>query len=383
MIYSVNYNDLSAQINVWDFARYLKSTGWIEIKRKNPYIKPFQLKNSLGFFQITLPVDKSLSDYKYAMYSSVETLAKAEGKPIEKVLLYLLNPNTDIVKIRYDSYNVEPGNIMLDDAIKLFDNAKRLIAATALDVLQPKKYHIGRSEEAVQKFISSCKFGQTEIGSYIVSVVCPFAEINNDEEYQQLSLFSEEEQCANSFTRKVTTKFFENVETIKAKIDSGSFMDLVTHFDEYKISANFLEALNGINGNSGDDKVEFYAEWSPVVRQRIHFSSSVVFTREYNLPIKSTINALKETCEKREEIVGRVSRLMSEPIPEKRQGGQATISYISLNNRSQSVTAELGNSDYDKAISAHQLGKYVRIVGTIVKHGNRSTIICDDFDIID
>lgn len=54
-------------------------------------------------------------------------------------MLYLLNPNTDILKIRLDKKEVESGNIMFDDAIQLFDNAKKLIAATALDVINPKK----------------------------------------------------------------------------------------------------------------------------------------------------------------------------------------------------------------------------------------------------
>jgi len=167
------------------------------------------------FEQVTIPLDKKLRDYKNAMYDSVCKIAYVEKKSVEQLMLYLLNPNTDILKIRLDKKEVESGNIMFDDAIQLFDNAKKLIAATALDVINPKKIHYGRIDEPVHKFLSQCRFGQTEIGSFVVSVVCPFAELSETEGYRQLSIFSDEEQCANSLTRKVTNRLMTNVATIK------------------------------------------------------------------------------------------------------------------------------------------------------------------------
>lgn len=72
----------------------------------------------------------------------------------------------------------------------------------------------------MSQFINNCKFGQTEIGSYVVSVVCPFAELDDAEGYKQLSIFSEEEQCADSLTRKVTNRIMSNVSFIKNTIDA-------------------------------------------------------------------------------------------------------------------------------------------------------------------
>lgn len=45
---------------------------------------------------------KKLHDYKKAMYQAVVTVAEAEHKSVEQVMLYLLNPNTDILKIRLE-----------------------------------------------------------------------------------------------------------------------------------------------------------------------------------------------------------------------------------------------------------------------------------------
>lgn len=83
-------------------------------------------------------MEQSLSDYQEAMYTAIETVAFVEGQSAEQLLLFLLNPNTDILKIRLDRSDVEAGNILFDDAIRIYENAKKLIAATAQDILHPK-----------------------------------------------------------------------------------------------------------------------------------------------------------------------------------------------------------------------------------------------------
>ncbi|WP_333888242.1 hypothetical protein [Clostridium sp.] len=93
-----------------------------------------------------------------------------------------------------------------------------------------------------------------------MSVVCHFVEISDKEGYRQLSIFTDEETCDNSLTRKVTNKLMENIYTIKKKIDDGESDSLVAESEEKQISANFYEALNGLNFNSDSVIVEFTAD---------------------------------------------------------------------------------------------------------------------------
>ena len=257
MIYSVNFMDLTEKISPLAFAKYLKDMGWEPFQSKRQYIKIFQYEKNDDFFQVIIPTEKKLNDYKEAMYKAVVTVAKVENKSVEQVLLYLLNPNTDILKIRLEKKDVEAGNILFDDAIRMYESAKKLLAATALDILHPKKYHQGRMDDCVLEFLSSCRFGQTEIGSYVVSVVCPFAELDENEDYKQLSIFSDEEQCANSLTRQVTSRVMKNISFIKNQIDNGEMDKLILQDGDKIISANFYEALGGLNLDSNGADVEF------------------------------------------------------------------------------------------------------------------------------
>jgi len=383
MIYSVNFVDMAEKINYFAFCKYLQNTGWRTIVTKRTSTKIFQIQCNSNLYQITIPIDKSLVDFKIAMYNAVETLALVENKSIEQVMLYLLNPNTDIIKIRLDKKDVETGNILFDDAIKLYDNAKKLLAATALDILNPNKLHCGRLDDVVQKFLAQCRFGQTEIGSYVVSLVCPFAEINEEDGYKQLSLFSDEEKCANSLTRQVTNKLFANIYTIKSIIDSGKEQSFADDYNSHNISANFLEALNGLNLDSEETLVEFKAEWSPVVKKNQFELSDISITNDYYQPISAIIDKMKEQTPSTKEIVGRIKKLEAFPVADERKTGNVTISYIDDDSKSHTVKTTLEKLDYDKAIEAHQIGKYVKAVGEINQSGRKLTLICSSFSIID
>ena len=381
MTYSVNYLDLTEKISPLAFAKYLKDTGWALFQTKRESIKIFQFERNDDFFQVIIPMERRLNDYREAMYKAVETVAKVEAKSIEQVMLYLLNPNTDILKIRLENKDVEAGNILLNDAICVYENAKRLLAATALDVLHPKKYHQGRMDDCILKFLSNCRFGQTEVGSYVISVVCPFAELDENEDYKQLSIFSDEEQCANSLTRKVTSRVMENISLIKSHIDNGELDKLILQNEDRIISANFYEALGGLKPDSDGADVEFIAEWSPIVKNVSNVRSRVMLTHDYYQPIETAIGKLKGEANKLTKIVGRIKILNSSPDAQKRKKGKITVVYLDQDDKRKTVTVNLNKNDYDKAITAHERGYYVEIVGEMV-YGKKTPMSCESFVII-
>ena len=363
MIYSVNFVDMTLKLNPLAVTKYLSETNWELYPIKRNDIKIFQYKKEDLFEQVTIPLDKKLRDYKNAMYDAVCKIAYVEKKSVEQLMLYLLNPNTDNLKIRLDKKEVESGNIMFDDAIQLFDNAKKLIAATALDVINPKKIHYGRIDEPVQKFLSQCRFGQTEIGSYVVSVICPFVDFPKTEGYKKLNAFFDEEQYAYSLTREVINRLMTNVATIKQKIDDGNLESLANY--DSPISSNFYEALSGLSMDTEDTTVEFMAEWSPTVQSNRCQYNRISVTNDYYEPIKTIISKIKECTNERTEIVGKIKELKAAPVIDNREHGTIIVVYVGDNARAKSVTVKLDREDYDKAVAAHQHGKAVKVVGDL------------------
>ena len=385
MIYSVNFLDLAEKINAFSFARYLKDTGWSSFPTKRSYVKIFQITKSDGkAYQVTIPLDKDLSDYKTAMFQAIEIAALAEEQSTEQLMLFLLNPNSDILKIRLDRKDVETGNILFDDAIRIYENAKKLIAATAQDITHPRKYHQGRPDDSISKFIANCKFGQTEIGSYIVSVVCPFAELDSEEGYHQLSIFSSEDQYADSLTRKVTNRIMSNISLIKKNIDDGNYDELISEDENSMISANFYEALSGLNLDIEGANVEFIAQWSPTVKKNRYQHSSILLSNDYHQPIASAVSKLREKTNTKTKIVGRIKKLESSPDVSKRTSGKISAVYLDGNDKVKTVTVNLKKEDYDKAIDAHTRGNYVEMIGELTKTGKQNaSMVCEGFAVIE
>ncbi len=381
MIYSVNFLDLTEKINPLAFSKYLKDTGWSVYPTKRELVKIFQTKTFNGeSFQVNIPMDKKFSDYKSAMYQAVQTVALVENQSTEQLMLYLLNPNTDILKIRLDRKDIESGNILFDDAIRIYENTKKLIAATAQDILHPRYYHQGRPDDSISKFVNNCKFGQTEIGSYIISVVCPFAELDDIKGYRQLSIFSEEDSCANSLTRQVTNRIMTNVSSIRTNIDNGDYEKLISDDDSTIISANFYEALTGLNLDTEGAGVEFIAQWSPIVKKNRSINNRVTITHDYYQPILNTITKLRENTNKKTKLFGRIKKLESSPDVSKRTSGKISVVYLDDNDKKRTATVSLSKEDYYKAIQAHSEGSHVEIIGDLA---GSNILSCESFSIIE
>lgn len=372
MIYSVNYEELAGRVNPFVIKRYLKGNGWVPFKTKRDDISIFQYTESDRFEQVTIPNDRMLFDYSMALYQAIRAVADVEGRPVEQMLLTLLNPHSDIIKIRIDDPGIEPGNIPFDAAVDLYENARKLIAASARDVLHPRNFHAGRPDDSVQKFVSQCRFGQTEVGSYVVPLVCPFMDVDSGTQ-EQLTIFDAADECAESLTRKVTRHIIEGIHSIKVAIDTEAE-------PEVPVSANFCDAVIGICGQRTEALVDFHAQWSPAVRKNIPSFSSVRLNSNYIAPIKAMSKTLRPSQKQTMKILGRVQELKADPMPENRHKGHIKVSYLDENGKVGVLTADLDAENYAKAIEAHQKGLYVSLEGTRPE-GNRN-MDCSSFSII-
>lgn len=94
MFYSINPETLAGEIGYSAIQRYLQENGWKPFKTKRSDISIFQYFEDNQFEQVVIPKDKEISDYAISMYRAVQTIADVEKKPIEEILLKLLEPNS-------------------------------------------------------------------------------------------------------------------------------------------------------------------------------------------------------------------------------------------------------------------------------------------------
>lgn len=382
MIYSTDFVQMAGKLSHVEMVKYMKDLGWTEVITKRQFVRVFQITKDDSLYQADIPTSRGLVDYDSAMYSAVENIARASNKSTEQVLLELLNPLSDIIRIRINEASFESGSIYVEDAIKLYDNAKKLLTATAMDIKHPSVVHLGRPDSAIQEFISNCRFGQTEIGSYIVSLVCPIAEINDDN-YKQLNLFGEESEKINSLTRKVTKKLITSIQLVKEAIDKGTFNETIckTYDVAAPISANFLEALSSIGIYKNNTELDISIKWAPTIQTNTAEVDSVSLSHDYFEPIDTLVKEIKGKMAEEKPYVGKISKLHSTTDAETRSEGEVSLVFLNDKNKKTIARILLTKSDYDQAIEAHRKGKYVRVTGRLSGQKSKS-IECTGFEVL-
>ena len=172
-----------------------------------------------------------------------------------------------------------------------------------------------------------------------------------------------------------------NVSFIKNTIDEGNYSCLS---ESDNISANFYEALAGLNLKEDDTNLEFIAQWSPTVKKNRASCGRIMLSNNYYEPISVATSQLRGCISTKTKIFGRIKKLESSPDPEKRNSGKITIVYLNEEDKPRTITANLNKVDYEKAIEAHSHGNHVEIVGDITNSGKKNaTITCESFAILD
>jgi hypothetical protein len=383
MIYSVYYEELAGRIKHFDMIKYLNDLGWNQIQSKREKINIFQLKNSNGIFQADIPISRDLRDYQAAMYRNVLCIAEALHKTVEQVILELLNPSSDFLRFRINEPAIEGGSIFVEDAISLYNNAKRLLMATAMDIFRPQLWHAGRQEKSAVEFVNKCKFGQTAVGSYIVYVVCPIFKFDIENQIVTSPLFSVEDECSQPLSRQIINKLISSVEIVKNAIAQQS-LDNIIHTNAYSeqcISANFLEALSSINIFRNNSTLDITAQSDPTVKHNTLSTASVSIDHDYFSPIDTFVRKVKSFQGSEKCYIGQIKTCHAPPDLAHRTEGKITLVFLDGTKKT-TASATLSREDYDVAVEAHRHGKTVKLTGVMTKQSGRKKIDYSSFETI-
>lgn len=233
-------NKLVQKIDPQVIIQYLKQTGWKQYDYPKKDVAVYQYDDR-DFYQVNIPLKKEFRDYQSVMYQNIQEIANKEGKGFEEILLYLLNPDVDILRLRFKNENIENGTILLSDIINIVTSIKKLLTESAKNATQ---HSLMKQDETIHKFVNNCRMGQTEIGSYIISVEIPL---------EEHKYFSE---------RKVLAKLMDNFSYVVRNIDENNdFTDW-----KQKISPAFYDALSRLKLEQGDTELTIEAMLSPMIR---------------------------------------------------------------------------------------------------------------------
>ena len=339
---SIQDTDALAAVSPTALSAYARSTGW---QRVGSYGEHSDIYDSEGLPEIILPRTQRLGDYTRVVAQLIEIFARVAE--IDEISLYrdLAIADRDVVRVRADAD--EDGTIPLGTGIDLVQGAYDMFLAAACSLQNPRPlYRAGANKEA-NEYMRQVRLGQTEHGSYIVTLVTPTVPPPTQ---PQLDSDWGSNDSDVPLERRMTKRLVEalTVTRIAAERAISGDIDAFPNAVPYGASANLCEALSKII--QPFPVLDVSATWARTWPEKT--SREIVRFAKSDAPLLNEAARAFRSREPRwdEQLFGLVQRLKRD---ESEEEGTITLR-ASIGGKTESVTAVLNPTDYEMAIEAHR-----------------------------
>ena len=345
--------ELTSRVTPYALKNYAKALGWMPVQNRSESIAVFHDPHS-DLRQLLIPLDESFDDFAETVAEAVRRLAESERRSALEILNHLLLPPADVLRFRENSPDTESGTLTLDQAVDLLEGARRMLLATAHTVLTPQPFHprLGRSE-AVQ-FVRSCRIGQTERGSFTMTLACPLDHVPG--------LF----EADKPFARRVTEHMMSSLAIIAQVADNSAPVEQLLRSN---LSANFCEALLMLRPIGDRASLSVLASWSKAIAEPASQSDTKIQLRQECFEVAERVAPrLRSTPAPRQDtFVGFVDVLRGQPGPDNRPSGEVVFSIVLEGNELVRAKADLNPEDYHIAGESHLATDPVYFRGFLVR----------------
>lgn len=370
-----------SRLSLVDVRGYLTSQGWTPAGRYGEVATIFAKIDASGKTQeILLPMNEVLRDYPERMGDIVATISDVEGREQLSIYYDLIKSGFDVVRFRALDAD-EAGTISLENGVALYDNARNLVAAAANSAIKPKRAYRGNSSERAKDYLGDLRLGQTEIGSYVLTILSP---VPPSLESNQLPLLPELGAGEDPFPRTVTRKLVQALRATRNAVSEATATGSMEPFEasiQAGVSANLCDAIAQLVDEGAG--VDISVSWS-----RVRPAPEPVVVYSFTKDNARVLSEAASTFRDREPqpdvtIEGFVIGLYRE---HDEFDGKAKIRGF-VDGRVRTMTAQFILPDYRKVVEAHDRKLQVRVDGDVVKRGQfqylenaRNLVLVDDED---
>ena len=323
---------------------YIRSLEWEKVEEYGDYSDVYV---GQGLPEIVVPRTKEIGDYAIVMAQLLDVFSRVEDLPTESVLRRILYADRDVIRARVESDG--DGTLPIEEGVELLNGSRNALLATVCSwsdrrpVLRP-----GQNTEAT-RFLRSVRLGQTEEGSYVVTLLPPV--ISPMVQLRLAGLDDPVDDVDNDpYERKMTRHFSQALGAVrKATEDTvAGESDAFAIAVESGVSANLCEALVQLVGPY--PKVDVSVSWA-VSRPVDQGRTTLSFFKDDVPVLQQVARRFREAGPRPEQrIFGKVVRLARN---DQMVDGTVTVRAL-IDGRAQSIMVVLNQTDYDKAINAHK-----------------------------
>lgn len=358
-----------------DAALYLRANGWQQ-KESQPGRASVWLQSANNEeYEALLPMDHELRDYALRMGDLLQVLAAVENRSQADIYSDLLTITSDITRIRISDPELTDGTLPIEENALIAQKARDLILAAACAATERRPVWHARRPAQATEHVRKVRIGQSERGSYVITVISRVTPLLHASDGQ---LFDADPP----YERQVTQTLAESLVELDRAAEKAALTQEMSAFDNAVpkgVNANLCDAVVGLWG--GDDlqrNLEFAFSWSPARPVAEDLPRRIAISADRIPVIREAGRVMRERAPVTDfELRGAVIKLeRAESSPT----GKVTIVGL-LDDRQVRATAELADEPYHRAVAAHDQGKTLRVLGTLVKEG-RSYVLQNPRDVV-
>ena len=337
---------------------YARVEGWV---KDEAYGDHSDVYVSERLPEIILPRTQRLGDYANVVAQLLEIFA--EAAQTDELALYrdLVTADRDVIRVR--AVESDDGSVAVSDGINLMRGASDMLLAAACSLRNPQPlYRAGANREA-SDYLRQVRLGQTEQGSYAVALLTPVVPPPMQASFDRS--WAPDDDPAE---RQVTKHLAASLEAVRQATERTVGGDAAAFFDAVGqgVSANLCEALvTLIDPFPSLDISLVWARTHPMKPAR----NVIRFANDDAPILREAARSFREREPKPDvRLFGVVQRLRRD---EQETEGTITLRASVDGRQTQSVTAVLIQSDYDRAIQAHRKREPVFAEGDLERTGQR------------
>ena len=350
---------------------YARTAGWT---RQDCYRVNSDIHVGEGLPEIIVPRTEHLGDYASVVATLIDTFAAVGDHDETTVYRDLVTADRDVVRIRAIDHD-HSGSLPVDAGADLVCSSRDILLAAACSLDNPRPcFRSGANREAAE-YLRRVGLGQTDQGSFIVTLLCPVVSPPI-----RMEMFPDSDACDDPFERRVTRRLTEALAGARKATDETNRGDAnaFSASVEKGVSANLCDALAKLAETLSN--LDISVVWArthprnesrPVARFAAHDGPIL---REASRALRNRVPRPGVT------LFGFVQRL----VRNEEVSDGTVVLRTSMEGKNQSVTAVLPQSDYHRAIRAHEQKALVVMRGDLERMGQRWRLLGPSIeDVID
>jgi hypothetical protein len=336
---------------------YLRSRGWLltEDDTDRSGIVVYRRNGQ----EIEVPQRPDFIDYAKRVQETVEAIAASEGQTVVSVFDELTQPPGDTLAVGLRSERTLLDTVPLVDSLKIREATKNMLLSAAHSALAPQAHFPRMSRAEAVALLASVREAQSQRGSFVSRFVVPID-----------PAVGEQATLSEPFPRRVVRLLMEALDAVRRVRAVGAYDELLS-MENRGVSGNLLAALASLEPVAMGGSLDVSVSWSRNRAEPSGIVSRVRFVDDALRGLDAVADAMRDrTQTKGFEVVGYVARLDRDPPQQDTPGDVVIVPTIDIQECPR-VHVRLEAHAYNDAITAHETGREVRVIGTLERRGRR------------